>query len=245
MLPEHELKNALATHGLSRLQSLMLCMSVCPEKSLTTSELKKIAVANGLRAAKDWNIASIFARARELVVNTNQGWRLTRKGQESIILIENVEFAPPEKISRSLRTHLAKLNPGAEKDFIEEAVKCFEHRLFRAAVVLSWVGAVSVLYDFVIAKKLSEYNAEALKRNQKHKQIVTKDDLAKTKESDFLDILEAISVLGKSVKTELKGCLDLRNGCGHPNSLKVSENRVAAHIEVLVDHVFSVFLMNP
>ncbi len=222
----------------------MLCMSVCPEKPLSTAELKEIATANGAREVKKWNIASIFSRGRELVVNTDKGWRLTTKGQESLIHIEGVEFSAPEKISRSLRLHLVKLNSGAEKDFIEEAVRCFEHRLFRAAVVLSWVGAVAVLYDYVVKRKLSDYNAEAMKKNPKHKQVVTKDDLARTKESDFLDVIEAISVIGKSVKTELKGCLDLRNGCGHPNSLRISEHRVAAHIEILIDHVFSIFCQN-
>ena len=53
--------------------------------------------------------------------------------------------------------------------------------------------------------------------------------------------LGAISVLGKSVKTELEGCLKLRNGCGHPNSLRISENRVAAHLEILVLNVFVPF----
>ena len=62
------------------------------------------------------------------------------------------------------------------------------------------------------------------------------------KEADFLQVLESISILGKSVKAELEGCLKLRNGCGHPNSLKVSEHRVTAHIEILVLNVFAVFV---
>jgi hypothetical protein len=28
-------------------------------------------------------------------------------------------------------------------------------------------------------------------------------------------------------------CLKLRNGCGHPNSLKIGANKVAAHLETL------------
>ena len=61
------------------------------------------------------------------------------------------------------------------------------------------------------------------------------------KEHDFLQVLEAISVIGKSVKNELETCLKLRNGCGHPNSLKIGQNRVAAHLETLVFNVFAVF----
>jgi hypothetical protein len=61
-------------------------------------------------------------------------------------------------------------------------------------------------------------------------------------ESDFLDILDKISVIGKSVKLELGVCLTLRNGCGHPNSLKIADHRVAAHIESLILNIFSRFV---
>jgi hypothetical protein len=61
------------------------------------------------------------------------------------------------------------------------------------------------------------------------------------KEHEFLQILNAISAIGKSVKDELEGCLKLRNGCGHPNSLQIGEARVSAHIETLMLNVFSVF----
>jgi len=48
-------------------------------------------------------------------------------------------------------------------------------------------------------------------------------------------------MLSKNVKTELKNCLDRRNRCGHPNSLKLGANTVAHHIEVLLLNVFKVF----
>ncbi len=50
------------------------------------------------------------------------------------------------------------------------------------------------------------------------------DDLARMKEHEFLQVLEAISVIGKSVKNELESALKHRNGVGHPNSLKFAEN---------------------
>ena len=59
------------------------------------------------------------------------------------------------------------------------------------------------------------------------------------KESEFLVILEKISLTGKSVKKELEQCLDRRNGCGHPNSLKIADHVVASHIEILILNVFS------
>lgn len=62
------------------------------------------------------------------------------------------------------------------------------------------------------------------------------------KEYDFLQILESISVTGKNVKVELENCLKLRNGCAHPNSLKIAEHRVNAHLETLVLNVYTMFI---
>lgn len=58
---------------------------------------------------------------------------------------------------------------------------------------------------------------------------------------DFLDRIEALGIIGKNVKKELKKCLDRRNGCGHPNSLKVGVNQSGAHLKILILNVFEKF----
>jgi hypothetical protein len=126
----------------------------------------------------------------------------------------------------------------------EEAVSCCEHHLYRAAVVFSWVTAVALLYRHVVTNHLPAFNAEASRRfpaGQKNswKAARSADDLSLMKEDTFLDVLQSISVLGKNVKTQLKHALDLRNGCGHPNTLKLGEAKVYAHIETLIDNVFT------
>ena len=125
-------------------------------------------------------------------------------------------------------------------------MKCYEAHLYRAAVVLSWVGAVRVLYDHVVAHHLPAFNAEATKRQnpkQPWKPAKNADDLARMKENDFLEILPVISVpgVGKNVKEQLQKGLQLRNSCGHPTSLQIGEHTVAAHLEILVLNVFSKF----
>ena len=61
------------------------------------------------------------------------------------------------------------------------------------------------------------------------------------KEANFLNVIEHLSIIGKNVKQELETCLKLRNSCGHPNTLKIGDSRVASHMEILVLNVFSVF----
>jgi hypothetical protein len=122
---------------------------------------------------------------------------------------------------------------------VSEAIGCLEARLLRAAVVLSWVGAVSQLYEHVVKAFLPLFNTEATRRDSKWRPAATPDDLVRMKEFDFLNVLEAISVIGKNVKQELQQCLALRNACGHPNSLSLGEARVASHIETLILNVYT------
>ncbi|MCK4713326.1 MAG: hypothetical protein KAT26_10645 [Marinosulfonomonas sp.] len=146
------------------------------------------------------------------------------------------------QVAVDLREHLAKITDFETREFVEEAIKCHEAELYRAAIVMSWLGAMDVLHKHIHAKHLTLFNKEATRiMAKKWKNAVTPDDLGKMGESDFLDRIEGISVVGKNVKKQLKDCLDLRNGCGHPNSLQVSVNKSAAHIETLLQNVFEKF----
>lgn len=98
-----------------------------------------------------------------------------------------------------------------------------------------------MLYGFVVRSRLADFNAEATRRDSKWRVAKTEDDLGRMKEHDFLQVLEALSIIGKNVKVELESCLKLRNGCGHPNSLQIAGHRSASHIEVLALNVFKVF----
>ena len=140
-----------------------------------------------------------------------------------------------------LRTALQNITGSDTLAFGEEAIKCYEAELYRSAIVMSWLAAMDVLHNHVYAKYLKAFNAEAKRVDVRWKDAKTADDLGKMGEADFLDRIAALSIIDKNVKKELKNCLDRRNGCGHPNSLKLGPNTVAHHIEILLLNVFKVF----
>lgn len=242
MLSEPILKELLHLKGLTKTDQLLLCLAVLPGKGKEVEEIKKLASDAGLRAARSWNISALLGGSRGKAIRAASGWELTASGKKVVLTIAGplAGFSPPAA-AVSLRAHLAKIVNSDTAAFVEEAILCFEAKHYRAATVLSWVGALSVLYSHIIAHHLTAFNIEALKRDAKWRAAVVVDDLTRMKERDFLDVLEAISVIGKSVKKELIGCLDLRNGCGHPNSLKIGEARVSALIEILMLNIFSRF----
>lgn len=242
MLASESLKDLLHQPDLARQDALLLCLAVEAGRPKEVKEVKALATRAGLRAAGKWNISDILGRAKGLAVHTGVGWELTSKGCERVTRLAGALVGgPAAQVASSLRAQLASMSDPQVIAFVEEAIRCLESKLYRAAVVLSWVGAASVLQGHVISNSLGAFNAEAARRDSRWRPAKTKDDLSRMKEHDFLQVLEAVSVLGKSVKQELEGCLKLRNGCGHPNSLKISESRASAHIEVLMLNVFAVF----
>lgn len=179
----------------------------------------------------------------EKVFKTPDGWELTEAGKSHIASVagEHLSVSPAAREAQDLRAILPKLKHKEAQDFLSEAIVCAEQSLARAAIVLSWVGAMAILQGEIIDKHLTTFNAEATKRDSKWKPAKTTDDLGRMKESTFLEIAQAVGLIGKNVKQELDTCLKLRNGCGHPNSLKVGPNKVAAHIETLALNVYAVF----
>ena len=241
MLDEAALKQIIHAPGLSQTVRLLLCLAV-GDQPKSISEVTNLAVNAGVSAAKKWNASQLLSASKGKAIKTPAGWELSQSGKNAIEpLIGPLSGAPAPKAATSLRSQLAALANPDTRGFVEEAIACFEYKLYRAAVVLSWVGALSVLYDHIVSKRLADFNAEATRRDSKWRAAKNADGLARMQEYDFLQILEAISVIGKSVKNELEGCLKLRNGCGHPNSLKVAEHRVSSHIEVLLLNVFGKF----
>jgi hypothetical protein len=242
LLAETHLKNLLNQAGFSKTDKLLLCLAIDNCSAKTVAEIKQTAIANGLRAVTNWNVSQLLKSSIGRAVRVSEGWELTNDGKSYIsTLVGPIAAAPILTVAASLRAHLSKISDADAKAFVEEAIQCFERGLYRSAVVLSWVGAVALLYRQVVDHRLIDFNNEATRRDPKWKKAKNADDLSRMGEFDFLQHLEAISLIGKNVKQELEKQLKLRNGCGHPNSLKVAEHMVASHLESLILNVFSTF----
>jgi len=236
------MKELLAQSDITPRNKLLICLAHEPLQPHKVAEVRELAVSLGLRAAKGWDISRHLSNAKTLAVRTTDGWELTAAGKSLVAEIAGPLLPSVTLLVVSgLRKQLPTIANEATRAFVDESVKALEAKLYRSAIVLSWVGALSVLYDHVLTNCIVEFNAEAVRRDPKWKAAKTQDDLSRMKEHDFLQILPAISVVGKNVKDELELCLKLRNGCGHPNSLVVGEHRASAHVETLIQNVFAKF----
>lgn len=243
MLTLDQLKQAVHRKKVTKTDTALLCVAAAGAKGASSAQVKKLAIDAGVKGAKTLNFTAHLHSAEDKVFKTPDGWELTDTGRSHVAALAAVELSasPAANEAQALRSLLPNLKSEEARAFLTEAVVCAEQSLARAAVVLSWVGAMALLQDFVVANHLAAFNAEASRRDPKWKPAKTSDDLGKMKEAGFLEIAEAISVIGKNVKQELEACLKLRNGCGHPNSLKIGSNKVAAHLETLALNVYAKF----
>lgn len=235
---EETLVTLLHSRELSRSDRLLLCLYSLGDGAHSIAALRVTINLYGLSNA---NLARDLSRMKGHVFRTNDNFKMTLNGKNEAKRLLGIAQSRPviDQVSQ-LRLELITL-PAGTKEFVTEAIKCAEYGLYRSSVILSWVGALSLLYHHVNVNCLDQFNIEALKRNQKWRNALTTDDLARLPEYDFLQICCAISVFGQSIKQALEKCLQLRNACGHPNDFKLGENTCVAHLEVLLLNVFKKF----
>lgn len=242
MLSEVDLKKWLHNDH-SRLDKCLFVLSTF-ETPCQINDIKQRAIAAGFKIPKSWNISAILGGSKGLAIRVPTGWELNETGKAHLHALGVSSISPAAvQVAADLRVYLDKITNENVRNFVEEAIKCYEGELFRSAIVMSWLAAIAVLQMYIIQNKLDDFNNEASRVDLKWKVAKTADDLGEMKEHTFLDRLQAISVIGKNTKAELQKALKLRNGCGHPSSLAVSRLITAAHLETLLLNVFNVFVI--
>ena len=212
------------------------------DESCQVKDMKDRAKEAGFRLPATWNPSVSLDRSKGLAIRTPQGWEITDAGKQHLRNLGITKNSPAAvQVAIEFHADLPNIKDEDTRSFVEEAIKCYEAELYRSAIVMSWIGAVAILHNFIHAKHLKTFNSEAKRVDPKWKEAKTKDDLGKMKESQFLDRIATLSLIGDDVKKALKNCLVLRNSCGHPNSLHISANTAAHHIEILLLNVFKTF----
>lgn len=143
-----------------------------------------------------------------------------------------------KKIANNLRNLFVKLDSEEQKSFLDEAIISFENKAFRSSIVMSWLLAIDSIYDYILTKKLSDFN-HGIQKQGKYKKVVirNKDDFSEIKETDFIEILRTSKIISNDLRKILDEKLGFRNTCAHPNSIKVKETKVVSDIEDIVENI--------
>lgn len=128
----------------------------------------------------------------------------------------------------------------AERTFLDEALSCFRHGAFRAAMVMAWNLAYHHLCDFVLKNKLAEFNQQwplnfAGMHKKGQKQIAKMEDFAdELKESEVIAVCASARIVTGDMQNVLNVGLRRRNTAAHPSRAIVTSLQAEAHVEDLV-----------
>ena len=144
----------------------------------------------------------ILRRTSGKAALTAEGWKLLAAGKQLLAgIVPDIHDSSISRAALGLRQLAKKLGDGPLFEFVLEAVRCVEQRTWRAAIVLSWVGALYHLQDIVFRQYLSQFNSAAAARFPRAKLVKSMDGFASVQEADFLQLCEDIGLLGKSAKS--------------------------------------------
>lgn len=176
-------------------------------------------------------------------IKSRGGYQLERSRQ---LQIQKDIHSGPAKLETShlLRSLLPKLNNKREQSFLQEAIDCYEIGARRAAIVMTWILAICHLYEYIFKHELAAFNNALANRKDKSlkiKSIAKCDNFSEIPEKKFIEIARSAKIISNDVRKILDVKLGIRNSCGHPSGITVSEVKATDFIIDLVDNVITKF----
>lgn len=174
-------------------------------------------------------------------LKTKSGYKLQRHMREALSKQLGAETVTAQT-SATLRGLEHKLPAGADKEFLKEAIDCFEAGANRAAIIMTWILAIDHLFAYIIAHKVTDFNAALAKdKGVKISAVSQRDDFNEIKESKFIELCRAAGIISNDVRKILDQKLGTRNSCAHPSGIIVNKSKTMDFIEDLVDNVVMKF----
>ena len=174
-------------------------------------------------------------------IKANGGYKLQRHMREALSKKLGADTVTAQT-SATLRALEHKLPAGADKEFLKEAIDCFEIGANRAAIIMTWILAMDHLFAYILQYKLTNFSAAlSTDRGVRITSVAQRDDFTQIKETKFIELCRAAGIISNDVRKILDQKLGTRNSCAHPSGVTVNKSKVIDFVEDLVDNVILKF----
>ena len=143
-------------------------------------------------------------------------------------------------IKNELKRHLATLSDPDLRDYLHEAVSCFEHGFSRAAIVLSWCSAYAILRQWLFSRHVASMNA-VMARWKTPKTITRIEDFDEISERVVIDTARTAGAFTKEQHKQIVMLLDQRNSFAHPTGRRAQAPISEAYLTQVIDEVIAKF----
>lgn len=147
-------------------------------------------------------------------------------------------------VSQMMKDLVGKVPDEAERLFLSEAIKCYNVRAFRAAIVMAWNLAYDHLVNWVLNDpcRLSAFNAKIVARIGTKRgtglMISKREDFEDLRENEVIDICGTASLFAsENTKKILDIQLTKRNLAAHPSRVTIDAPQADDTISSLVTNV--------
>ena len=131
----------------------------------------------------------------------------------------------------------------AERTYLDEALVCYEHGAFRAAIVMCWNLAFHHLCDYVLKHRLADFNHRwyvklpGQHRNGQRSIAVMDDFMEELKESEVMAICKDEGIITKDMWKVMDDKLGRRNSAAHASSISIGQLQADAFIDDLIKNI--------
>lgn len=165
----------------------------------------------------------------------NSTYKLSRQTLEELEKNINID-TPVVIVNHIMRSLLNQLKKQSEKDYLEEAIRTFEVKAYRASIIMVWLLTIDHLFEYILENKLTDF-ISALRRANISKSIHSKDDFGDIKESQFIEICRSAGIISNDIRKILDAKLGIRNSFAHPSTITLPKSKALEFIEDLVENV--------
>ena len=174
------------------------------------------------------------------ILKDGQGYRLAASIRESVGKQIGLR-ASTIATTALLASLIPRVTNQSQQRFLNETLICFNHKSYRAAIVMAWNLAYSHVCDRVFDSHTVAFNSQRSKIYPKLPELVKRTDFEDYRESQVIEICRGARLLDASVCKVLTEKLGRRNLAAHPSSTTLTAVSAEDAIMDLVTNV----LLNP
>jgi hypothetical protein len=216
---------------------------VCKQDGVRPNEVKKLFenlhILPYSNISKYLNEKSSGKKQSRLFVKKKDSFYLLKETKEQVDLTY-INSKPKLKVSAELKDLAIKITNPNQNAFFEETIKCYSVGAYRATIIMIWNLTVDHLFEYILAKKLTEFNIVLAANTDKRIKITCvsiKDDFNEMPENKFIEFCRSAKIISNDVRKILDTNLGIRNSAAHPSNITFTENKTISIVEDLINNV--------
>jgi hypothetical protein len=186
-------------------------------------------------------LAQMLNRKPREVLRDKRGYALERRVRDQLETKYGQRLATVQA-DKLLLELPAKIPDLAERSFLDEGLRCFRCKAFRATIVMTWNLAYDHLCRYILnaPSRLTDFNRQLPKIFPKSRisSVNIRNDLTDLKESEVLQIYWSANIITNDLFKILKEKLDKRNTAAHPSTVEIAPHTAEEYVIDLITNAF-------